>query len=72
MGVRNGTSCRLVRLWLTPHARELQPIIEQERAHLSDRALAELDVDERAALIQSLTKIVLAFAGDPNPPADTD
>jgi MarR family transcriptional regulator for hemolysin len=66
------TDGRLVRLWLTPRARELQPIIEQERAHLSDRALAELDVDERAALIQSLTKIVLAFAGDPNPTADTD
>ncbi len=65
------TDGRLVRLWLTPHGRELQPVIEQERAHLTARALADLDVDQRAALIRALTKIVLAFGGDPNPPEDT-
>ncbi len=63
------TDGRLVRLCLTPHGRELQPVIEQKRVNLSKRALAELDVDERAALIRSLTKIVLASGGDPNPPA---
>jgi DNA-binding MarR family transcriptional regulator len=66
------TDGRLVRLWLTPHGRELQPVIEQERAELSARALAELNVDDRAALIRALTKIVLAFGGDPNPPGNTD
>lgn len=66
------TDGRLVRLWLTRRGRELQPAIEQERAHLSERALSELDADERAALIHALTKIVLAFGGDPNPPSNTD
>ncbi len=65
------TDGRLVRLCLTPHGRELQPVIEQERAHLSERALAELDVDERTALIRALTKIVLAFGGDPRAPEST-
>jgi MarR family transcriptional regulator, organic hydroperoxide resistance regulator len=65
------TDGRLVRLWLTNHGRELQPVIEHERAQLTARALAELDVDERAALIRALTKIVLAFGGNPNPPGDT-
>jgi MarR family transcriptional regulator, organic hydroperoxide resistance regulator len=65
------TDGRLVRLWLTTHGRELQPAIEQERAHLTARALAELDVDERAALNRALTKIVLAFGGNPNPPGKT-
>jgi MarR family transcriptional regulator, organic hydroperoxide resistance regulator len=65
------TDGRLVRLWLTPHGQELQPVIEQERAHLTDRALAELDVDERDALTRALTKIVLAFGGNPNPPGNT-
>lgn len=65
------TDGRLVRLWLTPRGRELQPVIEQERADLTARALAELDVDERAALNRALTKIVLAFGGDPTPPGDT-
>ncbi len=46
------TDGRLVRLWLTPNGRKLHPIIEQERAHLTNRALAELDGDERAALIR--------------------
>ena len=62
------TDGRLVRLCLTPHGRELQPVIEHERARLSDRALAELDGDERDALIRALTKIVLAFGGDPRAP----
>jgi DNA-binding MarR family transcriptional regulator len=62
------TDGRLVRLWLTRHGRDLQPIIEQERARLTDRALAELDPDERVALIRALTQIVLAFGGDPQPP----
>jgi DNA-binding MarR family transcriptional regulator len=66
------TDGRLVRLWLTRRGRELQPAIEQERAHLSERVLSELDADERAALIHALTKIVLAFGGDPNPPSNTD
>ena len=66
------TDGRVVRLWLSPHGRELQPVIEHERAQLSDRALAELDVDERVVLIRALTKIVLAFGGNPNPPGDAD
>ena len=65
------TDGRLVRLWLTPRGRELQPVIEQERADLTARALAELDVDERAALNRALTKIVLAFGGEPTPPGNT-
>jgi DNA-binding MarR family transcriptional regulator len=66
------TDGRLVRLCLTARGRELQPVIEQERAHLTDRALAELEADEQAALIRALTKIVLAFGGDPNLPGRTD
>jgi len=65
------TDGRLVRLWLTPQGRDLQPVIEKERAHLSDRALAGLDVGERAALIHALTKIVLVFGGDPTQPGNT-
>lgn len=66
------TDGRVVRLWLTPRGRGLQPVIEQERAHLAERALAELDADQRAALLSALTKIVLAFGGDPNPPGHPD
>jgi DNA-binding MarR family transcriptional regulator len=61
-----------VRLWLTPQGRDLQPVIEKERAQLSDRALAGLDGGERAALIRALTKIVLVFGGDPTQPGSTD
>jgi MarR family transcriptional regulator for hemolysin len=64
------TDGRIVRLWLTHRGRELQPVIERERTRLAERALAELDADERAALIQTLMKIVLAFGGDPNLPGD--
>ncbi len=67
---KDATDGRLVRLWLTNIGRELQPVIEQERASLVDRALADLDPNERAALISALTKIVLAFGGDPEPPSN--
>ena len=65
------TDGRLVRLWLTRQGRELQLVIEQERARLTDRALADLDVNERASLIRALTKIILAFGGDPETPRST-
>jgi DNA-binding MarR family transcriptional regulator len=63
------TDRRLVRLWLTRHGRELQPIIEQERARIADQALADLDKNERAGLISALRKIVLALGGNPEAPA---
>jgi MarR family transcriptional regulator, organic hydroperoxide resistance regulator len=62
---------RLVRLWLTSAGRELQPVIEQERAKLTERALADLDANEREALITALRKIVLAYGGDPTLPTRT-
>jgi MarR family transcriptional regulator, organic hydroperoxide resistance regulator len=65
---RDAADGRLVRLWLTPAGRDLQPIIELERAQLAERALDDLNRDERDLLIRALTQIVLAFGGDPEPP----
>lgn len=59
---------RLVRLWLTPAGRDLQPAIERERAELTERALASLDPPQRDALERSLRKIVVACGGDPELP----
>jgi MarR family transcriptional regulator, organic hydroperoxide resistance regulator len=59
---------RLVRLWLTRRGRELRPVIEQERARITARALADLDGNERAELIAALRKIVLTLGANPEPP----
>jgi hypothetical protein len=40
-------------------------------AQLAARAVAELNVDERAALNRALTKLVLAFGGHANQPSGT-
>jgi MarR family transcriptional regulator for hemolysin len=68
----DATDGRLVRLWLTAIGRDLQPVIEQERARLVERALADVDANERAVLVAALAKIVIALGGDPEPPGSLD
>ncbi|MBB5911842.1 DNA-binding MarR family transcriptional regulator [Nocardia transvalensis] len=51
------TDRRLVRLYLTDRGRRLERTIEDEGERLSERALATLDGDERAALLRALRTI---------------
>jgi DNA-binding MarR family transcriptional regulator len=57
---------RLVRLCLTDRGRALEQVIDQEMAKLTERALATLTEDERAALVGHLVQIrrnIAASAG---------
>jgi DNA-binding MarR family transcriptional regulator len=51
------TDRRLVRLVLTERGRGLEQVIGREMDQLSERALAELDPSQRAALVQSLNRV---------------
>lgn len=51
------TDRRLVRLVLTERGRALEQVIGREMDQLSERALAELDPSQRAALVQSLNQV---------------
>ncbi|HEY7199216.1 MAG TPA: MarR family transcriptional regulator [Candidatus Dormibacteraeota bacterium] len=51
------TDRRLVRLVLTERGRALEQVIGREMDQLSERALAELDPSQRAALVQSLNRV---------------
>ncbi len=48
---------RLVRLWLTPRARELEGVIGPEMQALTEQTLAGFSAAERAALIAALRRI---------------
>ena len=48
---------RLVRLVLTDRGRGLEEVIGREMDQLSERALAELDPAERAALVRALHSV---------------
>ncbi len=48
---------RLVRLFLTDRGRALQLVVQRERNRLTERALASMPHNERAALVNSLTEI---------------
>ena len=48
---------RLVRLWLTPRARELEGVIGPEMQALTDQTLAGFSAAERAELITALRRI---------------
>ena len=45
---------RLVRLRLTDRGRELEKVIDEQTHQLTERALATLGADERAALVRAL------------------
>jgi MarR family transcriptional regulator for hemolysin len=55
---------RLVRLYLTEHARTIRAAIEAERGELERRALKSLSRQERESLLRALTKIVREFGDE--------
>jgi DNA-binding MarR family transcriptional regulator len=55
---RDERDARLVRLYLTDHARSLHGIVEEELRRLEERATAGLTREERRQLESALTKIV--------------
>jgi DNA-binding MarR family transcriptional regulator len=55
---RDQHDARLVRLWLTPHGRDVRSAIEAERDALAERMLAPLTARERETLISALQKII--------------
>jgi MarR family transcriptional regulator, organic hydroperoxide resistance regulator len=61
---RDPADARLVRLYLTKHARSVRTAIETERDALAQRATAALTAAERRALLSALTKIVEQFTDD--------
>ena len=54
---RHDRDRRLVRLFLTERGQALREVIDRERDELSERALASLDPEERAALIRHLDRV---------------
>lgn len=54
---------RLVRLWLTDRGRELQKPVEAERRALEEVLISDLTADERAALMNGLSKVLQAARG---------
>jgi DNA-binding MarR family transcriptional regulator len=55
---RDQHDARLVRLWLTPHGRDVRSAIEAERDALAGRMLAPLTARECETLISALQKII--------------
>lgn len=55
---RDDKDARLVRLYLTDHARSLRGSIEEELRRLRERATADLTLEERLHLESALTKII--------------
>jgi MarR family transcriptional regulator, organic hydroperoxide resistance regulator len=55
---RDDKDARLVRLYLTDHARSLHGTIEEELRRLQERATANLTAEERRHLERALTKII--------------
>jgi MarR family transcriptional regulator, organic hydroperoxide resistance regulator len=55
---RDERDARLVRLYLTDHARSLHGIVEEELRRLEERATAGLTREERRQLESALTKII--------------
>lgn len=65
---RDTADARLVRLYLTPHAREIRTAVETARNHLAARATAALTEAEREHVVSALKKIIAEFepaAGEP-------
>jgi MarR family transcriptional regulator for hemolysin len=60
---RDPSDARLVRLYLTDHARSVRAAIEREREELAARATATLTSAEREHLHSALTKIIEQLAG---------
>ncbi len=58
---------RLVRLRLTDRGRELEKVIDEQTRQLTERALATLGRDERAALIRALEQIRRNLTAGPDP-----
>jgi DNA-binding MarR family transcriptional regulator len=67
---RDEHDARLVRLYLTTHARSIRTAVETERDTLAQRATAGLTATERRALVRALTKIVDEFAENAAGPPD--
>jgi MarR family transcriptional regulator, organic hydroperoxide resistance regulator len=59
---RDTTDARLVRLYLTEHARSVRSAIESEREALAQRATAALTAEEERTLVSALAKIVDEFS----------
>ena len=51
------TDARRVRLFLTPHGRDLEHVVDDEMRVLTERALTSLSEDERASLTAALLAI---------------
>ncbi|MCW6009201.1 MarR family transcriptional regulator [Micromonospora sp. CPCC 205371] len=62
---RDPDDARLVRLYLTEHARSIREPMQAARAELHRRATARLSPDELRHLRSALTKIIQEFAEDP-------
>jgi MarR family transcriptional regulator, organic hydroperoxide resistance regulator len=65
---RDAADARLVRLYLTPHAREIRTAVETARNQLAARATAALTEAEREHVVSALKKIIAEFgpaAGEP-------
>jgi MarR family transcriptional regulator for hemolysin len=65
---RDGADGRLVRLYLTPQARSVQPAIERERSALEARATGSLTSQERRHLSSALAKIIDTLSHGHEPP----
>ena len=66
---RDSADGRLVRLYLTPHARSVQGAIEQEQSALEHRATSRLTIQERRHLHSALAKIIDTLSHDEPPRA---
>lgn len=62
---RDETDARLVRLYLTDHARAVREPIEAARRALEERVTANLTEEERRLLRGALTKIIAELGSDP-------
>jgi MarR family transcriptional regulator for hemolysin len=67
---RDSADGRLVRLYLTPRARAVQGVIEQERSALELRATSTLSSQERRHLNSALAKIIDTLSHDREPPSE--
>jgi MarR family transcriptional regulator for hemolysin len=62
---RDAADARLVRLYLTDHARAVRAPIEDARRGLEERVTANLTEEERRLLRGALTKIIAELGSDP-------
>lgn len=67
---RDSADARLVRLYLTRHARSIKKAIQQERSALEHHATNTLTTQERRHLHTALAKIIDSLSQNEEPPSD--